>query len=85
MEKKSFTLDHPITLRRLTEYPPGGLSEPNPGTAAYEYLSNQKSINYVGEDHRVLGVASGPPWPHFAVIVFDDGSYLPLSDPIRIN
>ncbi len=42
-----------------------------PGTAAYDYISNQKSIAQVGSDPRFLG---GLPQPDGALLVFQDGT-----------
>jgi hypothetical protein len=77
-------MDQPtIAVRHVRELPSGfKVITARPGTAAYEYISNQKPLSQVGSDPRFLG---GLPQPDGALLVFQDGTSVLSSDDVSIN
>jgi hypothetical protein len=77
-------MDQPtIIVKHVRELPKGfKIVSARPGTAAYEYISNEKHIAQVGSDPRFLG---GLPQPDGALLVFQDGTSVLSSDELEIN
>jgi hypothetical protein len=72
-----------IRVKPLARLPKRFKSVPaTPGTAAYEYISKQKSPDHVPEDPRLLG---GIQEPDGALLVFRDGSSVLIRDPIKVQ
>jgi hypothetical protein len=77
-------MDQPtIVVKHVRELPKGfKVITGRPGTAAYEYISNQKPITQVGSDPRFLG---GLRQPDGALLVFKDGTSVLSSEDLEIN
>jgi hypothetical protein len=72
-----------IVVKHVRELPKGfKIISARPGTAAYEYISNEKNILQVGSDPRFLG---GLPQPDGALLVFQDGTSVLSADDLEIN